>query len=151
MTIINLLTEIRAPISQCFDLARSVDIHLLSAAKTNERAIAGRTSGLCELGDTVTWEATHFGVKQKLTVEITRFERPHSFEDRMVRGAFRSMKHEHRFEEQNGITVMSDKFEYEVPLGFLGILFDGLILNGYIRRFLIKRNDFIRSSAEKQT
>jgi len=151
MTIINLLTEIRAPISQCFDLARSVDIHLLSAAKTNERAIAGRTSGLCELGDTVTWEATHFGVKQKLTVEITRFERPHSFEDRMVRGAFRSMKHEHRFEEQNGITVMSDKFEYEVPLGFLGIVFDGLILKGYMMRFLMKRNDFIKSIAEKQT
>jgi len=122
----------------------------MSTANTNERAIAGRTSGLCELGDSITWEATHFNIRQKLTVEITQFDKPYSFEDRMVKGAFKSMKHEHRFEEKNGFTIMTDKFEYEVPLGLVGTLFDRLILNSYMRRFLIKRNDFIKSLAEKQ-
>jgi len=45
-----LLTSIKAPIQIVFDCARSIDIHQLSTAKTNEKAIFGRTSGLCELG-----------------------------------------------------------------------------------------------------
>ena len=72
MTTILLTTELDADIETCFDIARDLDIHQLSMKQTNEKAIAGRTSGLCELGDTVTWEATHFGLRQQLSVEITK-------------------------------------------------------------------------------
>ena len=58
MTTIKLLTEINSPIEKCFDLARDIDFHKLSTQKTKEKAVAGRTSGLCELGDKITWEAT---------------------------------------------------------------------------------------------
>src|SRR2546430_13616299 len=34
------------------------------------------TSGLLGPGDVVTWEARHFGVRQRLTVKITAFDRP---------------------------------------------------------------------------
>ncbi|HPH47412.1 MAG TPA: SRPBCC family protein, partial [Chryseolinea sp.] len=101
MTTINLTTEIKATIERCFDLSRDVDAHKLSAKDTNEKAVSGRTSGLCELGDTVTWEAKHFGVIQNLTIEITQFNRPSFFEDKMVKGAFKSMRHQHHFEERN--------------------------------------------------
>ena len=79
MTTICLTTEIKANIERCFDLSRDIDAHKLSAKNTNEKAIAGRTSGLCELGDTITWEAKHFGIRQKLTVEISQFDRPFDF------------------------------------------------------------------------
>ena len=36
-------------------------------ARSNESAISGNTTGLIKLGDWVTWEATHFGVKHQLT------------------------------------------------------------------------------------
>jgi hypothetical protein len=42
-------------------MARDIDFHKFSLKETNERAIAGRTSGLCEQGDTVTWEANTSG------------------------------------------------------------------------------------------
>ena len=63
---INLTTTIDAPIERVFDLARSIDLHKLSTKKTNEEAVNGKTSGLIELGETVTWRAKHFNVYQKL-------------------------------------------------------------------------------------
>ena len=149
MTQIILHTEIHAPIEKCFDLSLSVDIHQLSTAHTNEKAIAGRTSGICELNDEITWQAKHFGVTQKLRVKIIQMNRPHSFEDRMLKGAFKSMHHIHNFEYKNGITVMHDVFNYEVPFGFIGKLFDRLILKKYMTGFLLKRNAFIKETAEE--
>ena len=149
MTTINLTTEIHSSIARCFDIARDIDIHKLSTSHTNERAIAGRTSGLCEHGNRITWEAKHFGITQQLTVEITRFNRPHFFEDKMIKGAFRSMRHEHHFTEHQVGTIMTDHFEYEVPFGLLGQLFDRLILKRYMTQFLLTRNAMMKSIAER--
>lgn len=76
---IEIITEINSTIDICFDLSRSIDLHKISTAKTNEEAIAGRTTGLINLNETVTWQATHFGVRQKLTSQITAFNRPFFF------------------------------------------------------------------------
>jgi ligand-binding SRPBCC domain-containing protein len=150
MTQIKLTTYINASVEKCFDLSRDVGIHLQSASETKERAVAGRTSGLFELNDTVTWEAKHFGIRQKLTVKITKMQAPYFFEDRMLKGAFKSMVHGHYFENENGQTKMTDVFEYEVPLGPLGALFDRLVLKKYMTNFLITRNALIKEVAEKE-
>jgi hypothetical protein len=43
------VTDIAAPTGVCFDLSRSIDLHLESMVASNERAVAGVTSGLiCE-------------------------------------------------------------------------------------------------------
>lgn len=128
MTKILLTTHIDAAIERCFDLSRDVGIHEMSAASTNEKAIAGRTGGLFELNDFVVWQASHFGITQRLKVKITKMEKPSFFEDTMVEGAFRSMRHEHHFSFENGKTKMTDVFEYEVPFWFFGRLFDRLVL-----------------------
>ena len=149
MTLIELNTEILNDINTCFDLTRDIDIHKLSTANTNEKAIAGKTSGLCDLGDKITWEAKHFGIRQRLSVEITKFDKPYFFEDTMTKGAFKSMRHEHHFKEIDGRTIMTDKFEYEVPFGFVGKIFDKLILKNYMKDFLMTRNKVIKEIAEK--
>ncbi|QIH33202.1 SRPBCC family protein [Sphingobacterium sp. DR205] len=96
-------TLVNAPIAIVFDLARSIDLHMYSTKKTNERAIAGITSGLIEAGQIVRWRAKHLGVYQTLTVRITKMEKPYFFEDKMVQGVFPSMDHQHLFEERNRI------------------------------------------------
>ena len=48
MPLLVLSTRVCAPIEIVFDLARSIDLHVESTAKTNERPIAGRTQGLSE-------------------------------------------------------------------------------------------------------
>jgi hypothetical protein len=59
-------TIIDAPIERCFDLSRSVEVHLLSNVHSGEQAIAagGVTSGLVGLGQQVTWRARHFYIWQ---------------------------------------------------------------------------------------
>ncbi|WP_394352500.1 SRPBCC family protein [Flavobacterium silvaticum] len=132
-------------------MARNVDFHKLSVANTNEEAVAGRTSGLCELGDRITWEATHFGIRQRLSVEITKFEKPYFFEDTMTKGAFKSMRHEHHFSFENGLTVMKDEFYFEAPFGIIGKIFNALILKKYMMTFLLQRNALLKELAEKDT
>jgi len=148
MTVINITTIIHAPIERCFDLSRSVELHMLSTARTGERAISGRTTGLVAQGDTITWQATHLGIRQQLTTSIEKVVRPHFFSDRMLFGAFKSLYHEHIFEEQNGQTIMTDKFCYETPWGILGAVFDRLVLEKYMTRFLLQRNEMIKKAAE---
>src|SRR2546425_10065642 len=99
MPVIELSTVIRAPRERVFDLARSIDAHQDSTEGTNERAVAGVTRGLIGLNDEVTWEARHLGLRQRLTVRVTEFNRPQHFQDIMVEGAFKSMKHAHVFLE----------------------------------------------------
>lgn len=152
MTVIELETFIAAPVETCFDASRDIGLHLASAAATGERVVAGRTTGLCELGDTMTWQARHFGIRQKLTVEISEMQYPVYFVDRMVRGAFKSMRHEHRFAPAPGGsgTLMHDRFFYEVPFGLAGRLFDRLLLERHMRRFLLERNAFLQRACEKK-
>lgn len=148
MPIILLTTTINAPIERCFDLSRSIDLHMASTAKTNERAIGGVTKGLINKGEQVTWIAKHFGIDQKLTAQITEMDFPHSFTDVQLKGAFKSMTHVHSFEQRGEQTIMKDKFEFESPMGFVGDLFNKLILSAYMKRFLIERNQAIKTISE---
>lgn len=151
MPIIKLVTEIAAPIEAVFDLARSIDAHQSSQSGHMERAVGGRTSGLIELGEEVTWEAVHFGIRQRLTSRIVAMNRPHHFRDSMVHGAFRRFDHDHHFEDLgNASTRMTDIFDYSAPLGVLGVLADKLFLERYMRELLAERNDFLKGAAEKR-
>lgn len=147
---IHLKTFIKAKKELVFDLSRSVDLHLLSTKITNEKAIAGKTSGLMELNDTVTWRAKHLGIYQNLTSKITEFEEPNYFADEMVKGAFKSFKHQHFFDKSEDGTLMTDVFTYESPLGLLGKLADKVFLKNYLTSFLIKRNGVIKECAESE-
>jgi ligand-binding SRPBCC domain-containing protein len=145
---IELQTQIKSKLEIVFDLSRSIDLHKISTDHTNETAIAGRTSGLIELNESVTWRAKHFGIYQKLTSKITACNRPDYFVDEMVKGAFKGFKHEHHFKNLNGEVLMIDIFEYQSPLGFLGQVADLLFLKNYMTRLLEKRNKVIKDYAE---
>jgi ligand-binding SRPBCC domain-containing protein len=149
MPVISLETRIEAPIELCFDLSRNIELHMRSTQSTREIAIAGVTKGLINLGEEVTWEATHFGTRQRLTSKITAFDRPNHFRDSQVQGAFRRFDHDHYFETiADRTTLMRDVFDYDSPLGYLGKLADTLFLESYMRRFLSKRNLLIKRVAE---
>lgn len=148
VTKIHITTVIHAPVQICFDLSRSVRLHVASTAHTDETVAAGRQTGLFEEGDIVTWRARHFGVYQKLTMQVYNVYPPHSFEDKMIRGIFKSLHHCHQFSFQNETTFMIDQFEYETPGGIVGVVFDRLVLRAYMTALLKKRNHFIKHIAE---
>jgi ligand-binding SRPBCC domain-containing protein len=145
------LTVIRAPIERCFDLARSVEVHLAGNIHSGEAAVAtaGVTSGWIDLGQRVTWRAKHFGVWQTLTSAITAMDRPAYFQDTMIRGAFRRMKHDHYFRRLSpDETEMKDVFRFEAPWGILGRVAEFAVLRRYMRTLLHERNTVLREIAE---
>jgi ligand-binding SRPBCC domain-containing protein len=133
---------------RCFDLSLSVDLHSHSVSHTHEHPIAGVTKGIMTLGDTVTWEAVHFGIRQHLTSKITAYERPYRFTDEMVRGAFQEMTHIHEFAPQFPGTLMVDLFTFHAPLSVLGWLAETLVLTRYMKRLLLTRNRYLKQIAE---
>lgn len=150
MSVIRLHTPIHADIRKVFDLARDIDLHQKSTFRTGEKAIAGRTSGLIEQGETVTWKASHLGIMQTLTTKIVTMQKPHHFTDVMLKGAFRSMKHQHLFRKEGRYTVMTDIFEFESPFGIIGKIVNAVFLKNYMKKFLLERNRLIKNTAEAE-
>jgi ligand-binding SRPBCC domain-containing protein len=149
MVRIDLVTIIAAPVERCFDLSRSIDLHMASTDWTGERAIAGTTSGLIGLDQEVTWRGHHFGFAIKHTSRITACDRPLHFQDCMVRGAFKSFCHDHYFDSTEGHTRIRDLMVFAAPLGLLGSLVEGL-LDRHMRLLLDRRNQCIKRVAESE-
>ncbi len=144
-------TTIEAPIQRCFDLSRSVEVHLLSNIHSGEQALAvgGVTSGLLGLFEEVTWRAKHFGTWHNLTSQVTAMEPPCYFQVTMARGIFRSMQADHLFESLGaGKTEMKDVFVISAPLPLLGPLAEVLFLRRYMLALLRERNAVIKRVAE---
>ena len=144
-------TVIDAPIDRCFDLARSVEVHLIANVHSGEQALAigGVTSGLVGLSQQVTWRARHFGVWQNLTGKTTALESPSYFKVTMIHGIFRSMQADHFFRTlPSGATEMKDIFSIAAPLPLFGPLAEALFLRRYMLALLRERNAVIKHIAE---
>ncbi|MFC6223061.1 SRPBCC family protein [Hymenobacter artigasi] len=149
MARIELEMMVQVPPEACYALALNVQAHLASTLQTGERVVAGPADGQLKLGDVVTWEARHLGIRQRLTVRISAATPPHHFRDEMVRGAFRTLRHDHYFEAVPGGTRVRDIFEFSSPLGFVGRWFDKLFLKRYLTRFLRARNAMLKQQLEQ--
>jgi ligand-binding SRPBCC domain-containing protein len=121
-----------------------------STAGTRERAVAGVTTGLIGKGESVTWRGRHFGLMLQHTSKITQYEPPTFFQDVMTAGMFKSFEHDHRFQQQDGETVMTDELRFAAPLGVLGLIAERLVLCTYLTRFLLERNKFVKQVAESE-
>jgi ligand-binding SRPBCC domain-containing protein len=136
---------------RCFDLARSVEVHLAGNRHSGEATVAaaGVTSGLLGLGDRVTWRGRHFGVRWSLTSEISAMDRPGWFQVVMVRGPFRFMRHDHYFRAlPTGETEIRNVYCFTAPLPMLGRLAEILFLRKYMRGLLRERNEVLQKIAE---
>ena len=149
MTTIVVETRIAAPIERCFDLARDVDAHLQTSSSTGERAVGGKITGLLDLGDIVTFEAVHFGLKQRLTSKIVEFDRPRRFVDEMVSGAFASLRHVHEFVDDGRSVLMRDTLTWRSPLGILGVIADKLFVEKHMRDFMVNKQSALKECAER--
>jgi ligand-binding SRPBCC domain-containing protein len=148
MPVIELQTEIDAPLERCYLLSLSVDLHVHSAEQTGERIVRGVTNGVMKERDSVTWRAKHFGVTQDLTSVVHDLRFPSYFVSEMTEGTFKKLYHQHIFEPIGTGTMMTDKFDFEAPLGILGKIVSALVLKNYMARFLKIRNTRIKQVAE---
>ena len=143
-------THVSASRERCFDLARDVQVHCMTASFTRERVLPpGRVEGLLGLGDLVVFEAVHLGVRQRLSARVTAMEPPLAFEDTMVSGAFSSLHHRHEFHVVGVGTRMRDILSWTSPLGPIGRLADLVVVGRHLRHFLVRKNAAFSVLAEK--
>jgi len=149
MTRFELCTGIAASPQCAFDVSLEVEIHLESMSGSGERVVGGVRSGRMRLGDTVTWQARHFGLRWRMTSLISACEPPGRFVDEQVRGPFRHWRHEHRFEpDGHGGTLMRDLVDFAAPLGVLGRTAEFGALNRYLPKLIRVRNERVKAVAE---
>ncbi|MBB5805733.1 ligand-binding SRPBCC domain-containing protein [Saccharothrix ecbatanensis] len=150
MTRFEVVANIAAPPQRVFDVSLEVEVHTASMSGSAERAVDGVTSGRLRPGDTVTWQATHFGLRWRMTSRISAFDPPRFFVDEQVRGPFKRWHHAHHFDpDGHGGTVMRDVIDFAAPLGPLGIAAERLVLNRYMPRLINLRNEHVKAIAER--
>ncbi|BCW65301.1 hypothetical protein NicSoilB4_00640 [Arthrobacter sp. NicSoilB4] len=142
-------TRTSMPKAELFDLARSIDAHKDSMARSREDAVAGVRTGLISLGEEVTWRAWHFGVPIRMTSRITQMEAPDSFVDEQVKGPFRRFRHVHEFGEDPEGTIMVDRIEFVAPFGPLGRVAEKLVLARYLRKLIEARNRHLTAAPQR--
>ena len=144
-------TVVAAPVELVFDLSLDIDSHLASMSDSNERAVAGVTSGLVGLGEQVTWRATHYRIPFTMTSRVTELDRPHRFVDQQVKGPFRTFHHEHLYEYVAGETVMIDRIRFDAPVGIIGRVVERLMLARYLQRLIEHRGEYLKAEAERRS
>ena len=150
MPLIHLTNFIAAPAERVYDLSRNISLHRLSMQHTGEQAIAGVTSGLIQLNETVTWQAKHLFKNRVLKVQITQMQPYHFFEDEMLEGDFALMKHTHHFKPVVNGVIMIDLFRFETPYRLLGKMMNRIFLTRYMQQLLQQRNKVIKEYAETE-
>jgi ligand-binding SRPBCC domain-containing protein len=144
-------TSIQAPVELVFDLALDVDVHAASLASNKQCAIAGVTTGRVDVGEQVTWRATHFGIPFTMTTEITQLVRPHRFVEEQVDGAFRRFRHAYTFTTTGTSTVLTVQLDVEAPFGVLGRAAEQILLQRHFRQLIQRRATYLKTEAERRT
>ena len=79
-------------------------------------------------------------VKMSWVAQHTGYNPPHSFEDVMLKGPFKSWHHTHNFEvTKEGKVLIHDRVNYKLPMGFLGNLVAGRMIKKRLNRMFTAR------------
>lgn len=101
------------------------------------------------LNSEVELNITQYGIfKSYWKVKITRYVQNKVIGDFMVKGPFKHWYHEHIFEMKDGKTIMTDKVDYSLPLGFLGNIAHILFVKRLIQKMFEYRHRRTKSVLE---
>ena len=96
-------------------------------------------------GALIEYRLSLFGVPFSWRTRIETFEPGVRFVDVQLRGPYRRWRHLHAFDDAPGGTRVTDRVEYELPLGPLGALAHGLFVRGALARIFDHRRERIEA------
>jgi ligand-binding SRPBCC domain-containing protein len=94
-------------------------------------------------GALIEYRLSLHGVGLRWRTRIEQWDPGVSFVDVQLSGPYRRWRHTHRFEDVPGGTRMSDRVEYEMPLGPLGALAHALLVRRSLARIFDHRRERI--------
>ncbi|MEM6822714.1 MAG: hypothetical protein AAF558_12340 [Verrucomicrobiota bacterium] len=140
---------IQAPRWLCFELIRNVDVHAAAVPEIKARPESGRKSGALHFGECTEWSAIYFGVRFRITMEVTDFDWPIRYAERNRRGLFQVFQHNYQLASiDSNRTVLNDCLSFESGYGPLGRYVDEWILAPRLSRALETRMTAIKTWAE---
>jgi ligand-binding SRPBCC domain-containing protein len=148
MSTIHVTSFIHAPVERTFDLSRSTSLHKAVLRTYRKGTLEGGSEGLMGLQDKVTFKLNFLGRQRELITKIDILDFPRMFVSTLVRGAFRSLKHEHYFKPVDNGTLLIDMLEYEPAFGAAGKLADSLMIRAFLKKYLEAKNRLIKQYAE---
>lgn len=96
-----------------------------------------------ETGALIEYRLSLYGLGFGWRTRIEAWEPGTCFVDAQLAGPYRSWRHTHRFEDAPGGTRVSDRVEYELPLGPLGDLAHALFVRRALARIFDHRQQRI--------
>lgn len=108
------------------------NLHLIRPGWLNFRITSIRGTPV-DVGTTISYRIRWLGIPISWVSRIDESERNRRFVDVQIRGPYRFWRHEHRFDERNGQTLMRDTVRYELPLGVLGTIVHRLVVRRQLR------------------
>jgi ligand-binding SRPBCC domain-containing protein len=106
--------------------------------------ITSGTPGRMYEGQIITYRVSPFpGVRTNWVTEITQVSEGHYFVDEQRFGPYRMWHHEHRFEEQNGGVLMTDRVSYKLPFGFIGRMAHSLFVKNQLKQIFTFREAYL--------
>jgi ligand-binding SRPBCC domain-containing protein len=96
------------------------------------------------LGARISVQGRKWGVSQRITNEVTRFEPPLLLVDEQREGPFGKFVHTHRLEAVPNGTCMTDTIEYEAPAGLLGLVLTAGLIRADLEKMFAHREKRFR-------
>ena len=150
MPTIHLTTFIAAPVERVFDLSRNLAIYKALIQGRKEKLSSGAASNLMTHGETLTFQAKHFGKTRLVTTRVMDLKKPSALVQEQVKGDLLHFKHEHHFKAVENGTILIDLINFAGPRDFIGKVIGKLYLKRYFEAYLNKRNSLIRQYAETE-
>jgi len=82
--------------------------------------VKSATADIVERGTRICYTIRWFGLPMRWESLIARYDKGVAFADEMLQGPYRYWYHTHEFKAVPGGVEMTDRVEYELPLGWLG-------------------------------
>lgn len=103
-------------------------------------------------GQEVILKVKQFGIlTSTMHMKFVEFEPPHVLSDRQVKGIFKSLFQRRTFTEQsNGTTLLTDRFEYELPFGILGKIVQKLLVGKIVEKMFTHRQKITKDLIENK-
>lgn len=143
-------THIKAPIQQCFDLARSIDFHKISLSPIEEESVAGCTTGLIGYKQHALIQSNLWGSRFSTELKLVKFNPPFFLSYEIVGSHFHSIVHDYYFYDISEETVMINHFYYKPKWGFLGEILSFIFLEKFLKKVITNRNNMLRDYAETE-
>ena len=105
--------------------------------------VLGKSTPEIENKTLIYYKLRLYGVPFKWTTEIIGWNPPHGFVDQQLRGPYAIWHHTHQFSELGGGTLMVDFVRYKPPVGLLGALSGGWMVDREVEKIFAYRRESI--------